>query len=131
MPYMLTAITRSLSPAMNACRLAYLPRSHIDIPKATEQHRRGEACLRGPGVSASTRGSCETQGCGGCQSLEVPADEPRGANLLTIGDTALVQACFPGTARTVERLGWKIRTLDISELMKAEAALTCSSIIFE
>jgi len=30
----------------------------------------------------------------------------------------------------VERLGWKIRTLDISELMKAEAALTCSSIIF-
>src|SRR5471032_1334756 len=48
---MLTAITRSVSPAMNGCELAYLPRVEIDIPKAAEQHRRYEACLRELGVS--------------------------------------------------------------------------------
>jgi dimethylargininase len=39
-----------------------------------------------------------------------------------------------GFARTVERLkelGFAIETIDISELLKAEAGLTCSSIIFE
>jgi len=31
----------------------------------------------------------------------------------------------------LEELGWNVRRLDISELMKAEAGLTCSSILFE
>jgi N-dimethylarginine dimethylaminohydrolase len=31
----------------------------------------------------------------------------------------------------LERLGWKVRLLEISELMKAEAGLTCSSILIE
>lgn len=257
---MLTAITRSVSPAMNRCELAYLPRIEIDIPKAAEQHHRYEACLRELGISVislaaepempdaifvedpavvvdevavmtrmgaasrrkeseslatalspfrpirwlqegpkepatleggdvlrvgrtvfvgmsprtnrtgiaqlaaeleplgytirpvevhgclhlksactslgdrtmlANRAWCDAEALDGFQILDVPADEPWGANVLTIGDTALIPACFPGTARIVERLGWKIRTLDISELMKAEAALTCSSIIFE
>ena len=53
------------------------------------------------------------------------------ANVLTIGGTALVPAAYPATARLVEELGWNVRRLDISELMKAEAGLTCSSILFE
>jgi hypothetical protein len=51
--------------------------------------------------------------------------------VLTIGGTVLVPVCYPGTARILERLGWKTRPLDISELMKAEAGLTCSSILLE
>jgi dimethylargininase len=63
--------------------------------------------------------------------IDVPPDEPRAANVLTIGDTVLVPAAFPGTAGILEKLGWKTRILDISELMKAEAGLTCSSLLFE
>jgi dimethylargininase len=84
-------------------------------------------CRRAPTGPASR----DTEALDGFQILDVPADEPWGANVLTIGNTVLVPACFPGTARLVERPGWKVRTLDISELMKAEGALTCSSIIFE
>jgi dimethylargininase len=67
----------------------------------------------------------------GFRIIEVPLEEPRAANVLAIGETVLVPDSFLATAAAIERLGWKVRTLDISELMKAEAGLTCSSILLE
>jgi dimethylargininase len=67
----------------------------------------------------------------GLRIVEVPSLEPRAANVLAIGGTVLVPTAFPRTAALLERLGWKVRPLDISELMKAEAGLTCSSILVE
>ena len=253
---MLTAITRAVSPAINRCELGYVPRQEIDFSKATEQHRRYEACLRELGITVvslpaepelpdsmfvedpavvvnevavmtrmgaesrrkeseslaealaryrplrwlrepatleggdvlrigktlyvglSKRTSqagiaqleeelrpfgysvrpVEVRGClhlkSACCSLgdrailanrewmdtapfdgltiiDVPASEPRAANVLTVGDTVLVPASFPETAELLQQLRWKVRTLDISELMKAEAGLTCSSILME
>ena len=66
----------------------------------------------------------------GLRIVDVAADEPWAANVLTIGGIALMPAGFPATAEIVERLGWKVRTVDISELRKAEAGVTCSSLIF-
>ena len=63
--------------------------------------------------------------------IEVPEDEPAAANVLRIGDTVLMPACFPHTAEILLREGFTIKTVDISELIKAEAAVTCSSVIFE
>jgi len=59
----------------------------------------------------------------------VAPNEPRAANVLAAGDTVVIPESFPDTGRILERGGWKVRTLDISELMKAEAGLTCSSIL--
>ena len=47
---MLTAITRAVSPSMEACELTYLERQPIDIARAREQHRAYEACLAELGV---------------------------------------------------------------------------------
>jgi dimethylargininase len=63
--------------------------------------------------------------------IEVAVDEPGAANLLRIGDTVLMPAAFPRTEEIVRGEGLHVRTVDISELMKAEAAVTCSSVIFE
>ena len=63
--------------------------------------------------------------------IDVAPEEPGAANVLTIGDTALVPQAYPQTAAVVARLGWRVRRLDISELQKAEAGLTCSSILFD
>lgn len=63
--------------------------------------------------------------------LDVAPEEPWAANTLTIGHTTLIPTAFPKTAAILQAEGYLIRTLDISELMKAEAALTCSSLIFE
>ena len=253
---MLTAITRAVSPAINRCELGYLPRQEIDLAKATEQHRRYEACLRELGIAvvslpaepelpdsmfvedpavvvnevavmtrmgavsrraesaslaealsryrplrwlrepATLEGgdvlrigktlyvglskrtnragiaqleeellplgysvrAVEVRGClhlksaccslgdrailanrewvdiaafGGLPIVDVPASEPRAANVLAVGDTVVVPESFPETVNVLEQLDFQVRTLYISELMKAEAGLTCSSILLE
>ena len=61
----------------------------------------------------------------------VDVAEPHAANVLRVGETVVISAQFPETRRIIERLGYQVRTLDISELMKAEAGLTCSSLLFQ
>lgn len=63
--------------------------------------------------------------------IDVPLDEPCAANVLRIGDTVLVPSSFPQTRDILERHGYNVQAIDISELQKAEAGLTCSSLIFE
>jgi dimethylargininase len=63
--------------------------------------------------------------------VDVAPEEPWAADILSIGDTLVMPDAFPTTAALLERQGWKVRTLDVSELMKAEAGVTCMSILFE
>lgn len=63
--------------------------------------------------------------------VDVAPDEPWAANTLTLGGTVLIPTAFPATAEILEKRSYRLRQLDISELMKAEAALTCSSLLFE
>jgi dimethylargininase len=88
-------------------------------------------CALGDQRILANRQWIDTAAFGSFDIVDVPPEEPGAANVLTIGDTALVPAAYPRTARLLERLGWKVRLLDISELMKAEAGLTCSSILLE
>src|SRR5450759_3585353 len=64
----------------------------------------------------------------GVRLVDVP--EACGANVLAIGQTVLVPAAAPRTAELLIGLGRQVRVLDNSELMKAEGALTCCSLIF-
>ena len=62
--------------------------------------------------------------------LDVPPEEPWAANTLSLGGVVLIPAAYPKTAALLERSGFHVRPIDISELMKAESGLTCSSLIF-
>jgi dimethylargininase len=62
--------------------------------------------------------------------IDVATGEPAAADVLAIGDTAIVPASFPETARILEREGWYALAIDVSELQKAEAGVTCMSLIF-
>lgn len=62
--------------------------------------------------------------------IEVADDEPWGANALRVGPTVFVGSEFPQTAEIIQRAGYQVKPIDISEFLKAEAGLTCSSIIF-
>ena len=64
----------------------------------------------------------------GMRLVDVP--EECGANVLTVGETVLVPAAAPRTAELLRGLGRQVRLLDNSELMKAEGALTCCSLVF-
>jgi dimethylargininase len=68
---------------------------------------------------------------GGVEVIETPAAEPWAANALVIGDVVLLPSCFPQTRTVLERRGFRVQTLEVSEFMKAEAGLTCLSLLFE
>jgi dimethylargininase len=61
----------------------------------------------------------------------IDVEEPWAADVLAIGETVLMPTGFPETRRKIESLGWKVETVDVSELQKAEAGVTCMSVVFE
>ncbi|HEY0320824.1 MAG TPA: arginine deiminase family protein [Pyrinomonadaceae bacterium] len=67
----------------------------------------------------------------GFKLVNTPAEEPWSANLLRVGNTVCVQTAFPRTVELIEQLVERVELIDMSELGKAEAGLTCSSIVFE
>lgn len=66
----------------------------------------------------------------GLRIIDVPAGEEAGANVLVTGNTVLVADGFPLIAELLRESGLEVRTVDCSELMKAESGLTCCSLIF-
>lgn len=68
---------------------------------------------------------------GDLERIEVDPDEPQGANALTVGEVVLTAAAFPRTRTRLEAAGLSVRVVEASELAKAEAGLTCCSLIFE
>lgn len=62
--------------------------------------------------------------------LRVSAGEPWGANTLAINGVVLVAESSPRTADVLEAKGLRVKRLGISEIQKAEAGLTCLSVLF-
>ncbi|HET9813626.1 MAG TPA: N(G),N(G)-dimethylarginine dimethylaminohydrolase [Sphingomicrobium sp.] len=56
-------------------------------------------------------------------------DEPAAANCLRAGDRLILPAGNPRAAAELRRLGYDLVELDVSELQKAEAGVTCMSLI--
>jgi dimethylargininase len=65
------------------------------------------------------------------EHLPTPPQEPWSANVLRVGSAVCVQAGFPRTAELLARRVERLEIVDTSELRKAEAGLTCSSLLFE
>lgn len=63
--------------------------------------------------------------------VRVDPAEPHAANALVLGEAVVVAAAYPRTAARLEAMGLRVVRLDMSELAKAEGALTCCSLILE
>jgi dimethylargininase len=66
----------------------------------------------------------------GFELLDVPEEEPAAGNALLLNDVIIMPASFPKTRALLEERGFRVRTIDVSELQKAEAGVTCTSLIF-
>lgn len=67
----------------------------------------------------------------GYEVIPVPSAEPWAANLIRVGRDVLMPDTFPETRALLEDRGFIVHTTDISEFMKAEAGVSCMSLIFE
>jgi dimethylargininase len=63
--------------------------------------------------------------------VEVAVGEPWAANVVRVGGRILSAAAFPRTKEAIERRGFPLTIVDVSEIAKAEGAVTCCSLIFK
>ena len=63
--------------------------------------------------------------------IEVDPGEEHAANALRIGESAVIHPdCFPRTQQRLRAAGIAVVGVDVSELQKAEGAVTCCSLVF-
>jgi dimethylargininase len=65
----------------------------------------------------------------GLRIIEIDPDEPLAANALLVGTRVLYETGFGRTRRRLERAGIEVHNVEMSELQKAEGAVTCCSIL--
>jgi dimethylargininase len=68
---------------------------------------------------------------GGVEIIASSPREPFAANALRVGDRLIVAAGYPETSERLRACGFNLDEVDVSELEKAEAGLTCMSLIAE
>ena len=94
-------------------------------------HLKTACCSLGNGAILANRAWLDPEAFAQFRLVDVATGEERAANVLTVGDSLIIPACFPATAEVLAQEGLRVRPLDVSELMKAEAGVTCCSLIFE
>jgi dimethylargininase len=65
----------------------------------------------------------------GLNVVAVPTAEPFAANVVIVDGTICQHTGFVRTIDLIHSRGFEVRTVDVSELLKAEAGLTCLSIL--
>lgn len=92
-------------------------------------HLKSGCCYAGRGAMLVNREWVDARAFRDYRMLDVV--EEWAADVLPIGTVVLMPAGFPGTAALLDREGFTVRTVDVSELQKAEAGVTCMSLLFE
>jgi dimethylargininase len=64
-------------------------------------------------------------------SIRAAPTEPFAANALLVGQTVIYPSAFPETRRRLKEHDMPLAVIDVSELAKAEGAVTCCSLIVE
>ena len=64
-----------------------------------------------------------------CELIAVDKEEPHAANALRVGAGVVYPSSFPRTLEKLAQRGFNVIPIDVSELQKAEGAVTCCSLI--
>jgi dimethylargininase len=94
-------------------------------------HLKSACCPIGDGAILANRAWFDERPLRDYPIVDVADEEPGAANILNVGGALLMPSGYPKTEQLLRNRNLTVRTIDISELMKAEAAMTCSSVIFE
>lgn len=103
----------------------------IPVPVTGCLHLKSAVTWIGDHTLLANRAWFDTKPFAGFDWIDVDASEPHAANALALGGTIIFPESFPKTRGRISSLDFRVATLDISELQKAESGLTCSSLLFE
>lgn len=116
-------------------QLSSLLRPHDYQVKAVEVrgclHLKSACSYVGNDTVLVNRSWIDAQALHALDPIDVPSEESAAANALLLSNVVILPASFPKTRALLERRGFRVRSIDISELQKAEAGVTCTSLIFD
>jgi dimethylargininase len=93
-------------------------------------HLKSACSYLGKGAVLVNRAWIDAEPLHEVELIDVPAEEPAAANALLVNDVEVLPDSFPKTRALLEGRGFPVRAIDVSELQKAEAGVTCTSLIF-
>jgi dimethylargininase len=93
-------------------------------------HLKSACCCIAPDSILINRAWVDTARFANYRLIDVAETEPGAANALNIGKTIVMPNAYPQTAAILRREGFQVAELDMTELMKAESGVTCSSLLF-
>jgi len=93
-------------------------------------HLKSGACWAGGDAILANRQWIDASAFRNFKIIEVASDEPSAADVLPIGGTVLVPSSFVHTCEILATTGIAVRPINVSELQKAEAGVTCMSLLF-
>jgi dimethylargininase len=92
-------------------------------------HLKSACCYVGDDTVLINRAWIDASFFAGFKNIDVA--EPWSADVLRLGDTVIIPDGFPKTRERLESCGFQTQAIDVSELQKAEAGVTCMSLIIE
>ena len=90
-------------------------------------HLKTACCRLDDEAVLANRNWFDAQAFSGYRILDVASDEPGAADVLPLDGAVLMPSSFPKTAEILAQAGFRPRGIDVSELQKAEAGVTCMS----
>ena len=103
----------------------------IAVPVTGCLHLKSAVTHLGKNILLANRGWFAPEPLAGFKWIDVDPAEPHAGNALALNGTVIFPASFPRTRARIEAEGFRVLSLDISELQKAESGLTCSSLLFD
>ena len=82
------------------------------------------------GTLLANRGWIDMSPLRGFDIVDVAPGEPWAANVLAVAGRLVAHAGFPRTRERLEARGYAVQPVDVSEFLKAEAGVTCKSIVY-
>lgn len=101
------------------------------VPVTGCLHLKTACCRLDDETLLANRNWFDAQALSGYRILDVASEEPAAADVLPLGGAVLMPSSFPNTAEVLVQAGFQPRGIDVSELQKAEAGVTCMSLVFE
>ena len=101
------------------------------VPIKTCLHLKSAVGCVAPGTLLINRCWVDAAAFGDVKFIDVDPAEPDAAGALLIADTVVYPAMFERTLRHLHRAGISTAPVELSELAKAEAGVTCCSLVFE
>jgi dimethylargininase len=108
-------------------RLAPRGRRVVRVPVRQVLHLKSAATALPDGAIVAVPGCVPTSAFEGREVID--ALEPAGGDVLLVGDIVVISASAPRTAERIAARGFDVVPIEVDELEKAEAGVTCMSVL--